>query len=70
LYSFLRVTRIIRSRKKIGGTSSTNSEEEEEEEDRKRNRYRLSVGKEGLMDLAQIEWGDVDWIGVDEDIGK
>jgi hypothetical protein len=52
----------------------------------KRNAYRLLVGKpEGRrplgrprrrwldnirMDLVELRWGDVDWIGLDQDRGK
>jgi hypothetical protein len=50
----------------MGGPCSTNEE--------KRNAYRLLVGKkEGMrslgrrnirMDLGEVGWGDVDWIGL------
>jgi hypothetical protein len=59
----------------MGGPCSTNGE--------KRNAYRLLVGKpEGKrplgrprrrwvdnikMDLREVGWGDVDWIGLDQD---
>jgi hypothetical protein len=59
----------------MGGTCSTNGE--------KRNAYRLLVGNlEGKrplgrprrrwvdnirMDLGEVEWGDVDWIGLAQD---
>jgi hypothetical protein len=59
----------------MGGPCSTNGE--------KRNAYRLLVGKpEGKrplgrprrrwvedirMDLGEVEWGDVDWIGLAQD---
>jgi hypothetical protein len=60
----------------MGGSCSTNGE--------KRNKYRLLVGKpEGKrqlgrprrrlvdnirMDLGEVGWGDVDWIGLDQDM--
>jgi hypothetical protein len=59
----------------MGGACSTNGE--------KRNAYRLLVGEpEGWrplgrprrrwldnirMDLVEVRWGDVDWIGLDQD---
>jgi hypothetical protein len=59
----------------IGGSCSTNGEEE--------NAYRLLVGKPKgkrplgrprrrwvdniRMDLVEVGWGDVDWIGLSED---
>jgi hypothetical protein len=34
----------------------------------KRNACRLLVGKpEGWMDLVEVGWGDVDWIGLAKD---
>jgi hypothetical protein len=61
----------------LGGTCSTNGE--------KKNAYRLLVGKpEGRrplerlrcrwldnirMDLVEVDWGDVDWIGLAHDRG-
>jgi hypothetical protein len=62
----------------MGGPFSTNGE--------KRNAYRLLVGKlEGKrplgrprlrwvhnirMDLGEVEWSDVDWIGLAQDINR
>jgi hypothetical protein len=55
----------------MGGPCSTNGE--------KRNVYRLLVGKRPLgrprhrwvdtirMDLGEVEWSDVDWIGLAQD---
>jgi hypothetical protein len=65
----------------MGGPCSTNGEREKG--GRKRNTYRLLVGKpEGkrslgkprrrqvdniTMDLGEVGWGDVDWVGVVQD---
>jgi hypothetical protein len=49
----------------MGGPCSTNGE--------KRKAYRLLVGKRPLgrprrrMDLGEVGWGDVDWIGLSKD---
>jgi hypothetical protein len=76
LYSSLNIIRIIKSRRmRWAGHVARMGE--------KRNAYRLLVGKpEGKrplgrlrrrwvynirMDLGVVEWGDVDWIGLDKD---
>jgi hypothetical protein len=70
LYSSPSIIRIIKSRR-MGKSCSTNGE--------KRKSYRLLVGKpEGkrplgrwvdniMMDLGEVGWGDVDWIGLAKD---
>jgi hypothetical protein len=76
LYSSPSIIRIIKSRRmKLAGPVARMGE--------KRNAYRLLVGKpEGRrplgrprrrwldnvrMDLVEVEWGDVDWIGLAQD---
>jgi hypothetical protein len=74
-YSSPSIIRIIVVEDEMGGPCSTNGE--------KRNAYRLLVGKpEGKrplgiprgrwvdnirMDLGEVGWGDVDWIGLAKD---
>jgi hypothetical protein len=74
LYSSPSIIRIIKARK-MGGACSTNGE--------KRNAYRLLAGnpeeRRSLerprrrwldnirMDIVEVGWGDVDWIGLAQD---
>jgi PAS domain-containing protein len=74
LYSSPSIIRIIKARRMIWGHVARMRE--------KRNTYRLLVGKRPLgrlgrrwldnirIDLVEVGWGDVDWIGLAQDRGR